>query len=396
MTNPRYRIVLESYFEGDNRALERFVQDRTNSLCEIKLVRARQLLRKGSYPEAFEILATLTPDSAFTRAEVAILKASIHSYQSKWQGAIDEALIAREAYEQSHKHHPEERGLFISNYNLSVYYSRLGEESRAIKCLREAEAWMRTPTQRSLVYRARACEFSARSEFVLAVKEIERALALKAEIDPVDSAALIGVAADIYFRAGEASKAIECLEEIAQSKVIRDKAKVRFDLLVLRGLLRKDKKLVPNVCPEGLSANEEYSLRWEILSALQSGESARASAAWSKLVKAFPLRFRPGFAGVTEADESMLFLQAVRFLQRPPVLVKPRVVRHQNTGKAGKLLELLQLAKTPLRKEEIIERLWEQAYEPTLDNRFYKLMSRLRKESGVRVEVVLNSYRLAE
>jgi tetratricopeptide (TPR) repeat protein len=390
MTNPAYRIALEAYFAGDSRSLERFVHDRENSSCEINLIRARQSLRKGRYDLALGILNTIVPNTDFTRGEVAILKASVHSYFSRWQRAIGEALLARDAYAACH----DDRGQFNANYNLSVYYGRLGLDHASNRFIDHSEKFVVSASQRSLVHRARACSLVRESKFEMAIAEIDRALALRYHVDPVDLAALLNVAADVLFRAEQFERAIQCLEEISQSKAIRDKARMKFDLLVMRALTKNERRLVPTACPEWIRTNEEYFLRWEVLSSLQSGETHRAELAWGKLVELFPLRFRPGFETVKEADEKMLFMKALRSVMRTPRVVESEDL--QITGKAKELFYLLQRAKAPLRKEELIEKLWACPYEPSLDNRFYKVMGRLRKQKGVKVEVILNAYRLAQ
>ena len=58
------------------------------------------------------------------------------------------------------------------------------------------------------------------------------------------------------------------------------------------------------------------------------------------------------------------------------------------------LCDLLMQSSLPLRKEEIIEKIWGRTYHPDLNDRFYKLMERLKKNTNAVIYNQNSSYLL--
>lgn len=382
-----YLRAVEAYVANDQGAMASFLSGVSGSQTEKNLIRARQAAKLGDYDRAQEILEGMHPETALLKGERHFVLANVLSHNSLWQRALVEAQQALSYYRESSNG----RGLFLANYNLSVYCNRLGLDAVSLFYIQESEKHAQGPAQVSLVARALACHHARLLDFPKALSALEEALVLKDHLDEVDHAALISVAADLYFRAGHLEVALRFIETLSRSRVIRDKARVRFDLMILRSMVEGSGKLITAAMPEVVAENEEYRLRWEVIDCLQNGDWSQAEQRWSRLCALFPLRFSAGFKCLHESDEKLIFMVAIRSLMQ----VRKDHVGADLSGKPKKLFETLKNAPVPLRKEELIERVWGLPYDPSLDSRFYKLVERLRKDSKLAIESVNHTYRIS-
>jgi len=381
-----YLRAVEAYVANDQAVLTSFTNGHEGSQTEKNLIRARQAAKLGDYDRAQAILESMHPETTLLKAERHFVLANVLSHNSLWQRALIEAQQALCHYREA----ANVRGLFLANYNLSVYYNRLGLDDVSLFHIKESEQHAQGPAQVSLVARALACHHARLLDFPQAISALEEALVLKDHLDEVDHAALISVAADLYFRAGHLEVALRFIETLSRSRVIRDKARVRFDLMILRSMVEGTGKLITAAMPEVVAENEEYRLRWEVIECLQSGDWSQAELRWSRLCALFPLRFAAGLKCLHASDEKLIFMVAIRSLMQ----VRKDSFGVDLAGKPKKLFETLKNAPVPLRKEELIERVWGLPYDPSLDSRFYKLVERLRKDSKLSIESVNHTYRL--
>ena len=385
-----YLKAVDSYLANDRAAVDRFLKNVDFDRTEKALIEARMRLKAGRYDQAAEILNDVKPASPLLKGDHAFVRACLLSFESKWE---DAACLAHEAA-QSFTEIGYERGLFIANYNLSVYYNRLGLEKLSNQYLNIAEKWQRNPNQQGLVLRAKACDASKNLDYTSAIHYLEEALNLIPKMDPVDQTSLEYVAADIYFRAGHSSVSMTLLERLNHSKIVRDKARVRFELTVLRNLISESSHLVEANIPESVQTNQEHTLQWKILESLQNGDLSNAQELWTKLVELIPQKFAENFKTINSSDMKTVFMTAVLYLRKSDPQKNKVQTAINLEGKQKSLVELLMNSEIHLRKEEIIERLWNIKYDPAYDNRFYKLINRIRKEADVKIVVVSNTYRL--
>lgn len=380
-----YVVAVSAYMNNDNRALSLFLKNPEASLAEKALIRARKEMKVGRYNEARVILDGFTTESNLLRGDQHFLRASLHSHASEWELALQEISQANANYLLCHN----DRGLFLSHYNSSVYFNRLGLDQLSLHHLNQSSMYAHTPAHQSLLHRAKACHFSRLNQFPTMLGEINRALQLRDQLDDTERATLDTVAAELFFRGGEHEKALATLSQLANSKVIRDKARTRFDLTLLAALIEKRAKLVEGEPSPAIAENQEYLVRWQIIANLQNGDLSQARTKWEALRSQFPTRFAADFTAKSETDERSIFMAAIRRLmqnQTAPDAV-PKL-----TGKLGKLFEALAHAPIALRKEELIEKVWSTHYDPAFDARFYKLIERLRRET--QIEMVNQTYRL--
>jgi tetratricopeptide (TPR) repeat protein len=384
-----YAVAVSAYLNNDNRALSLFLQNPLATLAEKALIRARKEMKVGRYDIARATLESFATDSPLLNAEKHFLSANLHSHSSLWELALSEAHEAAKFYLMCHN----DRGLFLTNYNMSVYSSRSGLDSVSLHYIHEATKYAKTPAHQSLLFRATALEHSRHLRFNEMIEDIEKALTLRSQLDETECATLDSVAADLYFRAGHREQAKQILETLALSKTIRDKARVRLDLILLTALTEKRARLVDGEPPPVINENFEYKARWKVIENLQHGEWSQAQTKWTELQKHFRLRYGADFKCLSEADERSIFMTAVREVMQPSqdVIAAPAPVL---SGKLLTLFEILSDAKTALRKDVLIERIWEISYDAQLDSRFETLIERLRKEGRVQIEMVDQTYRL--
>lgn len=389
-SHERYFEAVQAYISGETAFTAKFLQSGDVSLTEKALIEARLLMKRNDFAAAQSVLDRAHPTSSLLIGERFFLQAALASHRSKWQEAVLFAMHALNEYRACEN----ARGLFLSNYNLSVYYSRLGLDELSFYFLNEAESFAKTPSQKVLVVRARACEFSRQDDFKNAVYQIELAIKRIQDLDSVDAATLRSVAGDIFFRAGDHHKALLNLNELQHCKALPDKARAKFDLTVLSALNAELSVLVPANCPEVIEQNVEYFTKWKVISALQDGQWDRAVAEWNSLVQLMPNRYARDFKTIVATDDKAIFMYAVRRLLNRMNLNGKRNQSSNLKGLQAILFEALTSAKIPLRKEDLIEKVWNCEYSPDLDARFYKLIERLQSSSGLEIEVVRHTYRI--
>lgn len=383
-----YQRAVAAYLKADLRAFNRLSRSSSLSGTERSLLRARRLLRARKPAVAVRLLTSLpvaTP--GFLEAERAFLLGSAHFFCGEFEAAASANTDAVARYTALR----DRRGLFLSHYNLSVDLARMGSARLSERHLLAAQNHAETLDEKALIARALACHFSARGDYESALTALNRALDDVAAHSLNDQAALYVTAGDVMFRAGYAEDALEQLGSArALGRRHREVGRVDFELTVLRSL-QPGVALGPR--PASVPPSSEFGQKWDLLRALQGGERERATALWRDLRAAAPGLYGAPFELETESERRSIFGVALARLVRPAA-AGPLISVGIRDGKVGRLFMILKRSRTPLRREELIEAIWETAYDPAFDARFYKLMQRLKEVPGVRVECVNRAYRL--
>lgn len=387
--SPIYRKALEAYLAADLNKLLRILKSPELSRFESSLIEVRLLLKSNDTTRAGEILSKLEGSDTFLLGEKFFLTACLLSYKSEWQQATSMATRALLKYEAAKC----PRGLFLSNYNLSVYYNRLGLDELSDEFIRSADSYVCTPSQAVLVLRAQSCSSLKKGEIELAVSQIEDALSRLGEVDAVDAAHTRAVASEVYARAQNLDKAEENLKSLIRCKTLPDKARVKFDLILISILRNPKLNSTGSTCATAISENAEYSLKWKVVKSLQEGDPNAALQNWSDLVHQMPLRYKEEFQCHNSSDKTSLFMLTVQRL-RSEAREQIQKVDIELKGKQQLLFNALNESQTALRKEFLIEQVWGCDYDPALDSRFYKLVERLKQTAGIEIEVSRQTYRL--
>ena len=111
-------------------------------------------------------------------------------------------------------------------------------------------------------------------------------------------------------------------------------------------------------------------------------------------MKLFPNFYTHDFKSCDNSQENTLFMAALEKL-----LTRNDVMNPVNTlikGKKGQaLIEILSNARMPLRKELLIEKIWNIQYDPNYDTRFYKLVERISQNTSLNIINQNHAYKLA-
>ena len=385
-----YQEGVSLYLTGDNRRLQGFLQQSPLRTFERGLIKTRLHLRAAELAEAEKLLLTLSASpSIFLEAEKLFLWAGLEFQRGNFEEAARWNLDALVAYESL----ADRRGQFLTNYNLSADFNRVGLETLSYHYLLKAHKMAGNPQESGLILRARACHKSNNQEFEEANRLVDQALAEIDHLSPADRAITINVAADIRFRSGNWDEAQAMLKKSRGIRLNRERDRTDFELTVLEKILLSDKKLA--VLPENLRGSLEYSLKWKILRNLQSGELLEATELWNNLRKQSPDDYLEGFKTKNPSLARGIFMSAVAKL-----LCSEKLSRFESLPESkstlGNLELLIRSSPMPLRKEELIEKVWKTSYRPELDSRFYRLVSRLKHQKKLNILCINRAYRLAE
>ncbi|MGE3609511.1 MAG: hypothetical protein AB7I27_07985 [Bacteriovoracaceae bacterium] len=374
---PQYVRAINFYLACDNLNFNRLIETHQFSHCAKQLLLCRKKFSQGDFAGAIGLLEELHSfDSDFFRAEKFLLLATAHSNLGNWEDAFLNNMRAHGYY----KNCDDQRGLFLSSYNISVDAGYMGLKKISSEYLNKSSHFAANLDEVLLIHRARACELSQIRKYKEAKQEILKALELcsshkDAEKNKLDILTLKVVASDIFFRATDPNNALNILEEIKHEKLLKPKARVHFNLSLIKFLEGKKLGKMPRV----VSSSEEYSLKWIFLNSLETGDMIKAQELWDKLQANFPAHFKENFSCTSKYHEESIFYQAV--LRIRGKVKKAPSVNFPLGSKMEILHKCLSQAKAPLRKEELIETIWKKPYGPNYDARFYKLIQRLKELS---------------
>ena len=385
--HPIYGKGIEAYLKGEHRVVTKIICNPTLSPIEKDLLRARLLNQKQDWQAARALLTKHgEPSDRFLAAELYFVRATAGFSLGHYEDSAKLNNKASMLYAQIQ----DRRGHFLSLYNMSADYNRLGLRELSLHFLEEAMNHVEWPAERSLVLRGMACHYSTLNDYAKACALIDQALQLEMLLERVDLFTLRNVAADIYVRAGKLEEALKLLSTIRNARAHRERARIEFQSRLLECLLF-DKKLGPT--PDAL-VTSEYLEKWRLLKALQEGEIEKAREIWNVLTEANP-RFYGGPFNLRDASEEKSLLG--RTLKKLHTAVLPAMPAEQEayTKTARRLFEVLQQTRVPVRKEFLIEAIWGEKYSPEYDARFYKLVERFKRSGSARVRCVNRAYQLS-
>jgi len=379
-----YQEGVGFYLSGQNERLKNFLKRTELSSQEKQLIEARQLLRAGEIPPAQKLLESISSvTSTFLEADRQFLLANAAFQNGAFEEAIELNLEALQFYGEIQ----DRRGIFLCQYNLSADYNRLGLHRLSYRHLIHAQKLAAGASEEILVLRAIACHHSNLEDYSQAVATMKEALLRSDEQGPADALITQNVAADIFFRAGLGADALELLRRIRRNRLNREKARSEFEFATISKVLQKKEKLgkMPSVveqCPE-------HRLKWKILNCLASGELQEARRHWKELRTLCPEEFSHEFECKNPSLRKGVFVTALDSLRKK---VDTQELPANNYSQ--NLERVLRSSPYPLRKEELIEAVWMTRYHPSFDQRFYRMISRLKRQQQLNILCVDRTYRL--
>lgn len=340
------------------------------SQAERNLLVARKYFSSQQFKEAILVLESM-PDSScdYLNGEKNLLLATANSNS----GNNENSFLYNGRAIAFYKKAEDKSGEFLATHNLHVDANLLGLKRIGQEYLDKASDLVLTIEQKFLISRARACILSQERKYLDAYKEIKSSIDICHECtNKLDVFTLKVVASDIFFRANKIAEAQALLEEIKNEKLLKPKARVFFNIAAIKFLSGTSLGLMPKY----VSLSAEYSLKWNLLLAMECGDLTTARKLWSEIVHAFPGNFQESFQANTLFDQESLFFKCVLHIKEKASNVPQ--VDFESGSKMAILHECLLRTKSPIRKEELIELIWKTPYDPSLDSRFYKLIQRLK------------------
>lgn len=378
-----YSKYLNAYLQ-DERSFHDFTKDIRLDGFEKKLLETRVLLTNKKWNEAVEELELVKSDKPFIKAEKYFLLCTAYIYLSNYEEAAKFGDLAIRYY-----HECDDRpGAFRSYYNLSVCFNRIGMDHLSHYFLTQSHKYIDDKEQELLQLRALACFYSRKNLYDKAIECLRQGELNIEKHKKIDSLVFKTVAIDIYIRANELSHAKRILQEIICSKINREKFRVHYYSVLINAL---ENKTSITSRPALSGEIKEFALQWDILYSLETGDIDEAKKHWSSLIELFPRYYRDNFKIIDSSEERTIFGRLLQRLRcsRTNIDLSELVIK----GKKGiRLLEILISAKSPVRKEDLIEQVWQTPYDPSLDARFYKLIERLREQVPFAIENSRNSY----
>lgn len=376
------------YLANDKRFL-RFSKNTALGIQYKRLLNARVYLRNKQWNEAVETLNNITTQDPYIKGEKLFLLGSAHLYLHNYH----EAILACIECVNEYKIVGFTQGIFNGHYNASVAYENMGQMDASLTHLEEAEKYLSNNNDRFTLLRALACYHSGKCEFDTALIFLERAAKLSQhESDEIDKLIFETVYIETLIKAEKYEQALVMVKNLYQRKLNRERYKILYYKNLLESLLN-GKNILPNTDLQGEIL--QYSLKWDLLALLQTGDKCQALEKWNRLVQLFPGLYAANFEITNESEKKTLFGKHLNRILKPELKATVNIDQLQIKSKIGKrLIQTLLESKFPVRKEDLIEDIWNTAYEPNFDARFYKLIERLKKQLPIKIQNTNNAYQI--
>ena len=192
------------------------------------------------------------------------------------------------------------------------------------------------------------------------------------------------VSSDIYCRDFQYAKAMTILEKLKNIKKAPFRGRILFEYELLKA--HTDEKFSLIKWPEAVMEDAIYSTKAKVIDYLLTGQNVEAQRTWIILAKKEPNNYLPNFEMKFKSDENTLYFVFIKKIQCLKIK-NENIKKDLNlNGKQKILFDLLYQNKFPMRKEELIEKIWEVPYDPQYDSRFYKLVQRLKEKADCEIK----------
>ncbi len=392
MSNNRIQLYMDTLAYYQNSEYELFNKKRKDAgltVLEKKLLAVRILVIEKKWDEIINLFENVNTEEIFYKAEMNFFKAFASRYLNDFQTAVVCDHKALSYFELC----DDKSACFSSAYSLWVDYQRIGMIDLAFHYLNYAGNYVSTKRDECKIYRGKACYYTNIGEKDKALVFIEQALKYKNHLSMVNQSILYTVAADVFFKNGKEKRALALLKKVHNKKINHEKAQVSLHIHLLKKMESGESL---GEMPEIIRSTKEYALKWELIYYIERGDLDTAKLKWNELKLASPHLYGSFLEYKDESISKSIFNQyIVRTIQRETCEVKTSNTLGNLKGKKSNLLVgFLIEKKLPVCKEILIEKVWKKPYSPELDNRFYKLVQRL-KAMGVQIDNQNNSYYLA-
>lgn len=381
--NPFYLEAVEAYLDQDTIKLNSLLYSNRLTRYEKELLKARIEIREKNWMAAEESLKSLHIQDVFLNAERYFLLANIAGFNANWE----DALMMNEKAHELYKTCEHARGLFLTSYNLSVDYSALGLFQISAKFLKQAQILAENQSQKSQILRALAWNEMSAGKNAEALNYVEQGMVFIDSVQPSEKSMFLAVAADVYFRCGNIEIAYDLMKKLKYSKSLCDKSRIHFEFELMERIVfdRLFAKPLPFM-PDEVALSKEYGLKWKVLRHLQHGETTAAEKTWVEICEMFPLYYTQGFQCLHPLEAKSVFMKYLNQLRSISLEVveseeKIKIPTTFKVNKQSQLIQILLNSPSGIRKEDLIEQVWNEKYDTTMDAKLYKLIQRIRENS---------------
>ena len=372
--HPHYVTARKALHSEDLVRFKKLKKNIELSQEEKKVLIARDFIHKQEWNKALELIEKMGMiNSEYLNAEMYAIK----TYVLHILARPEEALWANQRSLFYYELCGDQEGLFRSHYNRAVTLERFQQFQLMDFHYQEARKHTHSPHQIIHILKAEAFIQCRLGQVDQAIARIKEALTFENDLEKTHFDNLKTVASEIYIKAGKIKMAKQILEELAASKINPERARVLAELKMLE-VLQDGTKM--KEAPSTIKKNQEWYLKWQTIQALQTGEGEKAQELWNKLVKKYPALFSKNFLILDPLEEKTAFGLLLKAIYRKE---SQEGGNHRSLSKVDHLLWLLENSPISQRKEDLIEAVWGEAYDPKFDARFYKLIQRAKKISDV-------------
>jgi len=380
-----YNQAVSLYLKRDMKKLNQFLSKSLLTHSERTLIKARLLNLEGKTDEAKELLLPHKPTNKFLQAQKENVLSSIYDKLSSYQSA---AVCNQKAINLYHELSDNE-GLFVSYLNLCINYSRLSLEELFEYNWQKAHDYIKTIENQNSLIRAKVSYLSKVGRFKDALEIIQKITRGSSEYN--NKTAFLNLEADILFRLEYYNEALEIYSSLVKNNKTLTRFRIHYEYQVTSAIKTNNKL---KAIAEDFPKQSEYFYLWNSLIYLQDGDPEIAHQSWLELVKANPDKYLPEFRYKDIGDYHCHFSQFYQYLKskNSDISLNP----FKKGSNTYKFVNILKYSQTPLRKEVIIEQLWDVPYSPEFDARFYKVVERVKKNSNINVIMRNSTYHIQE
>jgi len=381
-----YNQAVSYYLKRELDKLRKYLKSGKLSRVEIKLIQARLHNLDGEFKASLEILESIRNEETFLMAQKYLVMAVVFGRQSMFQNSAVANHNALELY----KLMGDQKGIFQSSFNLAVDYSRLSLEVLFEHYWNVADLHRHSFSQYASLIRAKASYYSKEAKYSEAIDALQGLIENDEFNDLSNNETFYNLLADILFRSHRYKESLTLYEKLYRNKKSHIRPRIIYEYTLTKSLLNK-KALGP--VDKNLEQGSEYYLLWKTLLEFQNGEPDKAAEYWKTLSKINPDKYLPGFDFKDEGEKNNHFLQFYNSMKAQNNSLK--YLKKERGGNSEKLLKALQESEVPLRKEVLIEKIWKTKYKAELDDRFYKLVERTKKQYAVNILMEKSTYKIS-
>lgn len=378
-----YNEAVSLYLKREIKKLNAFMSKGLLTHNERGLIKARLLNLEGKTSQACELLESQKPTNLFLRAQKENVLSSIYDKLSQYQNAAVSNQKAINLYLQLN----DRDGLFVSYLNLAINFSRLSLEELFEFNWKLAHNYIQSKENENSLIRAKVSYLAKRGKLEEALSIIQEITQSPGEYN--NKIAFLNLEADILFGLKRYKESLDIYSSLFKKTKSLTRFRINYEYQVTYAFVARTKL---RQIPEDFPRTSEYYYLWNSLIHLQNGDPELAHKSWLELVKMNPDKYMPEFRYKDVGDTNSHFSQYYDYLKgiNAGILLNP----FKPGSHSYNFVDILKSSQAPLRKEVLIERLWNLPYSPDLDSRFYKLVERVRKNTNLIVSMRNSTYKI--